>query len=219
MRIAVIGHGRSPEGKKWGCKIDSCTLVVRMWDWIPWQSAEDYGVRYDYGLFVVTNKGLMDFYRYNKQDPRISWLGYMGKPTKLKVPENTQCLHMDAWLTQARSMGAVGDNGNLTLTRGTAAALWSIERASYARTSDIRRVLLVGFDNVKAGIHKPIEESFCPEYWNSYLERANAKGKVDKVYPINTAKTATHDLSVERDLLFNWANKFAVNLCFAEDCW
>jgi hypothetical protein len=205
MTTIVIGHGRSPEGRGWGGKIDSCEIVIRMWDW-RWQPFIDYGSKYDYGLFMLTPKGIQIFNEYNETKPQRGWLAYMGKPTPLGLlPKGVPVELVDTahWVDAAVAMGGAGLSGKLTLTRGTAAAAWAIQEEK-------ERVILVGFDNVACGINRPIEESFCPDYWNLYMGRFD-QGK-DKYYPIGQSKTATHDMAVEMPLLQKLASRRGVRL-------
>lgn len=211
MTTVVIGHGRSPEDRHWGSKIDSCKKVVRMWDW-QWQNPIDYGNKYDYGLFVLTPKGLQVFTRHNQETPARAWLAYFGKPTSGLLPNGVPVEIVDTtpWVEIAQAMGGVGISGRLTLTRGCVAAAWAI-------ANEPSRVVLVGFDNVHCGINRPVEQSFCPEYWNLYLSRF--KPDTEKVYPIGSAKTATHDMAVELPLLKQLAENYRVELVFAQDIW
>lgn len=210
--IAVIGHGRSPEGKRWGTQIDACATVVRMWD-NEWQPFEDYGKVYHYGLFVLTPKGLGLFEKHNKRTPRYGWLAYKGKPMGVcTLPNNTKVIDPVVWTDKAMRMGGVGESGKLTLTRGCVAACWAIEHASTGEP-----VVLVGFDNVLCGINQPVEKSFCPEYWALYMSRFTPN--TDKVYPIGSSKTATHDMNVEFPLLKELARERMVDLQVAEDVW
>lgn len=211
MTTVVIGHGRSPEGQRWGSKIDSCKTVVRMWDW-EWQNPCDYGDKYDYGLFVLTPKGLRIFTDNNVGAPTRGWLAYFGKPTGGLLPNGVQTEIVDTtpWCEMAKQMGGAGLTGRLTLTRGCAAAAWAIEH-------EPTRVILVGFDNVKCGINRPIEQSFCQEYWSLYMRRF--KPDATKVYPIGLSKTATHDMAIELPLLRSLAEKRGVELLFANDIW
>lgn len=211
MTIAVIGHGRSPEDKRWGGAIDRCDAVVRMWDW-TWQPAGDYGTKYDYGLFVLTPKQLQIFQQYNLCEPRKKWLAYLGKPTENVFPFNAELVDTVRWCVKARELGGVGLSGMLTLTRGCVAACWAIEHAVKGEA-----VVLVGFDNVLIGINQPIEKSFCPAYWQSYMSRFAPNA--EKVYPIGQAKTATHDMAVERPLLKLLAEERNVSLHFAQEYW
>lgn len=218
MTIAVIGHGRSPEGKGWGSKIDECSHVVRMWDWHPWQHPRDYGERYDYGLFVLTPKGLFMFWKHNQRQPKRGWLAYFGKPTAGPLPYPVEVLRNTEWNEHAESLGGAGESGKFTLTRGAAAAMWAIEQHKGWRHSlCMNKVVLVGFDNVCLGVNQPIDQSFCPEYWNLYMSRF--KPDVEKVYPLGASKTATHDMSFEKGFLQSTAKLHSVELSFAQDVW
>lgn len=210
MTIAVVGHGRSPEGRRWGYNIDACKTVVRMWDW-HWQNECDFGENYDYGLLVVTPKGLSIFNAHNKKIPRRGWLVYLGKPTAGVLPNERRCEILDTatWVDLGRRLGGAGLTGELTLTRGCAAAAWAIQRDN--------RVILVGFDNVKCGINQPIENSFNPDYWNMYISRF--KNDTTKHYPIGSSKTNTHDMAIELPLLKHLASVYKTELVFAEDVW
>jgi hypothetical protein len=216
MTTVVVGHGRSPEGKCWGSRIDNCKTVVRMWDW-EWQDPIDCGVKYDYGLFTMTPTGLRVFMEHNKRTPSRGWLAYFGKPTMLSglLPNGKPVEVVDPapWWRWAREMGGAGLSGRLTLTRGCVAAAWAIAH-------EPRHVVLVGFDNVACGINQPIELSFNPVYWKLYNSRNNrAAGKMEKVYPIGTAQTETHDMAVELPLLRKLAELRKVELLFATDVW
>ena len=210
MTAVVIGHGRSPEGSYWGSRIDSCQTVVRMWDW-TWQNPVDYGEKYDYGLFVLTPKGLRIFTDFNRGTPSRGWLAYFGKPTSGVLPNGvrTEIVDTTRWCDICRGMGGAGLTGSLTLTRGCAAAAWAIEH--------YKRVVLVGFDNVRCGVNRPIEQSFNPEYCSLYMSRF--KPDTTKVYPIGSSKTATHDMAVEWSLLCHLAELNRVELLLANEVW
>lgn len=214
MTIAVIGHGRSPEGQRWGSRIDACHTVIRMWDYWPWQRACDYGEKYSYGLFVLTPKGLQVFTQHNQQTPSKGWLAYLGKPTSGKLPNHVPVEVIDptSWVEQGQAMGGVGLSGKLTLTRGCVAAAWAICLAPYAD-----KVVLVGFDNVLAMTNRPIEESFCPEYWRMFNGRFD--NKLDKAYPTGQPKTETHDMNIELPLLQKLARERGIPLEFAQEVW
>lgn len=212
MTIAVIGHGRSPEGKRWAKHIDACTTVVRMWDW-QWQHPADYGTKYDYGLFVLTPKGLSIFMQHNKQVPARGWLAYNGKPVPGKLPGGVpvELLDNPRWHKEIKSTGGAGESGEFSLTRGGAAALWAIEN----RSGD--DVVLVGFDNVCLGVNQSIEDSFNPAYWKLYMDRF--KPEVEKVYPLGTSKTATHDLLAEKQYILGAAIRCDVKVLLAQHVW
>lgn len=214
MTIVVVGHGRSPEGKGWGSKIDQCSTVVRMWDWHPWQGLCDYGEKYDYGLFVLTPKGLYVFEQHSKLTPSRGWLAYVGKPVSGKLPNGvpTELIDPTSWCEMGLALGGAGFSGRLTMTRGFVAAAWAIGKAKPREP-----VVLVGFDNVFAGINKPVEESFCPEYWRLFNSRF--EDRMAKVYPVGSAKTETHDMSIELPLLYRLATERAVRLVSATEIW
>jgi hypothetical protein len=214
MTIAVIGHGRSPEGRGWGSKIDSCSTVIRLWDWYGWQGVADYGEKYSYGLFVLTPKGLSAFTSYHKIVPARKWLAYLGKPVRGDLPNGVPIEIVDPspWVAEAQAMGGAGLSGRLTLTRGFVAAAWALCCTPYPDN-----VVLVGFDNVKLGINQPIEKSFCPEYWKMFNSRFESK--LDKSYPVGHSKTETHDMAVEAPLLFKLAGDRGLKLDYAEEIW
>lgn len=211
--IAVIGHGRSPEGKRWAANIDDCDQVVRMWNW-DWQPEAGYGRKYDHGLFTITPKGIAMWERYNARQPTGMWLGYVSKPATIPdAMRNCYIIYTDTWVAEAMNMGGVGLSGVLTLTRGTVAAAWAISCTQIRGRLD---VVLVGFDNVKAENNRPPDESFCPEYWRMYRRFTP---DIEKVYPWEQPQTATHDMRVEKKFLQQLAQKCGVGLHFAEDVW
>jgi len=183
-----------------------------MWDWSPWQSLTDYGQKYDYGLFVLTPKGLRVFNEHNIGLPSQGWLAYMGKPVSEAVPERTLMIDPTPWVKEGQSMGGAGLSGRLTLTRGCVAAAWAITLAPMRG-----KVVLVGFDNVVAGTNKPIEESFSPDYWRLY--NARFADKMDKVYPVGQPKTETHDMTIEFPLLQHLAYDCGISLELAQESW
>lgn len=71
--VCIIGHGKSPLGKKWGPLIDQCT-VIRLKD-PSWQGKEDYGNRCDYMASSTETLPVM------LDDPRIP-IKYYGQPKK-----------------------------------------------------------------------------------------------------------------------------------------
>lgn len=214
MLIAVIGHGRSPEGKGWCRKIDKCETVVRMWDW-TWQDPADYGSRYTYGLFVMTPKGFRVFKESNDATPAVGWLAYNGKFTPGPLPHPLEVLDTERWHAEVmKKLSGAGVMGKFTLTRGSAAACWAIERAGTEPKSE---VILVGFDNVKLGYHQSKEESFNPVYWDLYMSRFAPDR--EKVFPEYVSQTNTHDLRVEFDYLNLLAFRHGVKLTMAVDKW
>lgn len=212
MTIAVIGHGRSPEGKGWGKRIDACSAVIRMWDW-DWQEPKDYGKKYTHGLFVLTSKGLAAFTNNNKHTPSKGWLAYNGKLADGCLPNGTELITARRWVKLGKFFGGVGLTGELTLTRGTVAACWAIENCE---RRDGNVVVLVGFDNVFQGINLPVTEAFPPKYWEEYCQ--HWAGKME-AYPENEPQTATHDMRIEAPLLRTLAERNNVALQFAQEYW
>jgi len=207
--IAVIGHGRSPEGRGWGLKIDSC-IVIRMWDWSNWQGADDYGTRFDYGLLEIHPEMMRDFYRYCKSDPEKGWIGsVIGNAARCKLPKHCTLVDQKPWNAMAKKMGGLGATGQLQFTRGTIAVCWAIQ--SLAQEGD--SIVLVGFDNIHRGKTLPIEEAFSEIYrdqpstfpFGSYVE--------------NDRRHGNHDFGIERPFMERLASEGNVTLQFAKDVW
>jgi len=82
---AIIGHGKTVEGRGWGPMINAQACVVRMWD-CQWQTEVDYGSRYDYGLIEV-HKGVMDkFWAHNARQPAIGWIASTMDKVPIPLP-------------------------------------------------------------------------------------------------------------------------------------
>lgn len=208
-RFVVVGHGRSPEGAGWGRLIDGADLVIRMWDW-HWQPADDYGTRYDYGLIEIAPVLLERARQHGKRSPRLGWVGsqlYCGRRA-MTLPARTEVIDQKRWSRIGRAMGGIGATGRLEFTRGTIAALWTIERTEIGDA-----VILVGFDNVRRGASLPLEQAFCPAY------RANEGSYPFDGYVGGVAKYGNHDYAIEWPLLKTWADLHRVSLDFAEDIW
>jgi hypothetical protein len=209
--IAVIGHGRSPEGRSWGGRIDSCDFVVRMWNW-HWQTDADYGTRYDVGLLEVHRITIRDWLDHNKHIPKVGWIASMlsrYREMANELPADTKIIDQQIYLKQAhRADRGCGETGEWQLTRGGIAACWAI---SHARQGD--KVVLVGFDVIKAGIAAPVEEAFSPEY----LSSSGFFGM--GAYKPGKTKEGNHDYPAERNLLHFLADRVGVELHFAQDVW
>src|ERR1044072_2888538 len=129
--IAIIGHGRSPEGTGWGPRIDACDCVIRMWD-CHWQNPADFGRRYDIGFFEVHPSLLPKFKTHNKRKPRLGWLGSLLLATPKEIlPDRTELVDQSPWNEVGHYFGGKGMTGRLQFTRGTIATLWAIENAHH----------------------------------------------------------------------------------------
>lgn len=209
MLIAIIGHGRSPEGRRWASRIDACDTVIRMWDW-TWQDRADYGSRYDYGLIEIAPTLLDQVRRHNKAVPSKGWIGsqlHCGN-RRVSPPLRTEIIDQRRWTRIGRAMGGIGKTGRLELTRGAVAACWAIEN------SEIRdKIVLVGFDNLQRGIALPLEEAFAPVY------RANEGSYPFAGYIGDVTKFGNHDYAIEWPLLQALARLHAVEIVFADQAW
>lgn len=207
--VVIVGHGRSPEGRGWGRKIDRCSLVVRMWDWLPWQDAKDYGRKFDIGLFEIDPHFTATFWRHKQADPAMFWIGsVLSRPERCRIPEGTALVHQEPWNDIGKQMGGIGETGDLQFTRGTIAACWAIENSAPGD-----RIILVGFDNVKRGRTLSIEEGFSPAY------RENPGSLSFRGYREEETKQGNHDFAVELPVLKHLATGHRVRLVFAEDVW
>src|SRR5678816_711293 len=154
---AVIGHGLSPEGRTWGGLIDECDVVIRMWNWnYQWNRPQDYGKKYTYGFYEISPTEMARFWRYNKAKPDQFWIGSQLKEYTGELPAPTTVVDPSRWEADGRALGGEGVGKRLRLTRGARAALWALERIP----SGTGRVVLVGFDSVKAGMGLPTAEAF-----------------------------------------------------------
>lgn len=206
MRVAIIGHGRSPEGKGWGPRIDEC-VVVRMWDH-AWQDPTDYGSRYDYGLFEVHPAMMAAFHGNNRREPSIGWVGsVLGRPDKCRLPDRTELIDQAPWNEIGRGLGGVGATGNLQFTRGTIATCWAIERL------EPEAVILVGFDNIEAGVTLDMEQAFSPVY------RSNPGTFSFDRYRGGETKHWNHDFAIEMPVMRLMADQNGVDLVAAGQIW
>lgn len=202
-RFAVIGHGRSPEGRGWGKAIDQCT-VIRMWDW-AWQERADYGERYDFGVFAVLPVSMRAFREAQPWPPAQGWLAYQRGASDGVLPPRTEIIDQ-------RYRDRIG-GPRVNLTRGCAAACWAIDRAGRGGM-----VVLVGFDNLKSGRCAPAAEAFPPAYLDHY-DRAYP-GWRRGWYPANgRTRCGSHDIAAERGLVEQLAAEQGVTLCYAEELW
>lgn len=206
--FAIIGHGRSPEGRGWGPRIDACT-VLRMWDWSRWQAPADYGVSYDYGFFEAHPQMMATFYENLQCDPSIGWVASaLGEVEKCVLPPRTEIVRQEPWNEIGKALGGVGATGRLQFTRGTIAACWAIERAETGE-----EIVLVGFDNIRAGQELQINQAFSPAY------RKNPGTFSFAGYRGGVTKNGNHDFAVEKPVLEYLAAQRGVKLSFAQDVW
>lgn len=208
MTIVIIGHGASPTGKRWGLKIDGCTLVIRMWNW-DWQNVPDYGWRYDYGFYEISSKEMMRFHHHNASYPVHGWIGSKLTPYDGELPKRTEIIDPERWYCAAIQMGGEGaGRKRLKLTRGVRAAAWAIEKAS---KDD--RLVLVGFDNVYAGRALTITEGY-PDAFVKY-----PGGFPFRDYVGGGTKYRSHDYAIEGPFLQKLADRHKVELVHAQDVW
>lgn len=204
---AIVGHGRSPEGKGWADVIDSCDVVVRMWDW-TWQDECDYGAKYDFGFYEIQDALITAFKKHNKAWPKYGWVASLLGFTKQDLPEKTEIISQAVWAFEGRRLGGVGATGNLEYTRGTIAALWLIARSA---PGDI--VMLVGYDSVLAGKQLALDKAFSRKY------RANPGTMSFNGYKDNAVKYGNHDFAIERPVMQMMAKRHGVILKFAQQEW
>lgn len=197
MRVAVIGHGPSPTGRGWGKKIDACDAVIRMWE-CGWQKPEDYGTRYDYGVFnlAATADGRRAIESVRDQpQPRCEWWLYRAGACRLPlglfdVPARD--LPRDILIRKLAELGArtTREGKPATPTRGLAAI------AMARRTWPNAAIILVGFDGVLSGeiSHTPYARDFV----------AGLPQWID--YSHDGCRDRAHDLSAEREWVATKAN-------------
>ena len=213
MDYAVIGHGRSPEGRGWGPKIDACGVVVRMWNW-HWQKPEDYGTRYDYGLLEVAPSETERFEQNNKHTPTLGWLLLTLRDAEQCTPPTpNEKIVATEWVKLARSMGGRGEEkhgGRLEFCRGTQAGCWAIEHAAPGD-----RVILVGHDYVSLGRSQVVSEAISPEYMNS----GGFWPYTENFYRPNVRRFGWTDYGIEYPTMHRLATNLGVELVLAQAIW
>jgi hypothetical protein len=212
--IAVIGHGKSPEGRGWGKRIDGALWVIKMWN-CQWQTAEDHGARYDWGL-IETHRKLMKLWRENNQHtPSMGWLvsildRYQG--WQAEVPKPARFIEQTSWLRKdwAIAIGGCGATGKWELTRGGLAACWAIEHAPPGE-----EIVLVGFDNLHAQHYLPLDVGFSQVYQDDPMGCW-----IYPSYVPEGTKDGNHDVVAERKLVeIMTARRGDIRLSFAQDVW
>ena len=182
-----------------------------MWNW-HWQSSDDYGTRYDIGLIETHSKVMKQWREHNCSTPCIGWIAsklHQGRAaTALPAPH--LIVDQDVWLKgDGRACHGVGVTGVWQLTRGGVAACWAIGQAPPGT-----RVVLVGFDVIKAGVAPALDEAFSPGY-----QVSGGFWGVDGFTP-GATKEGNHDYPAERRLIELLATRRGgVRLEFAEDVW
>lgn len=210
MRIAVIGHGRSPEGRGWGSAIDTCDLVVRMWDW-EWQAPADYGRRFDHGIVALNPRQLEAWQKRHGAAPAVSWLGFMRDG--VAAHPAMEPVNPARWNEIAAKLRTPGKSRSFNLTRGCAAAAWAIKTARAAGD-----VVLVGFDNRRRGRLLSEEEAFSPTYLAHY-DATYPDWRRWSGYQAGETRCGSHDIAVERKLLGVLCAEAGNAMSFAEDLW
>jgi hypothetical protein len=210
LDVVIVGHGKSPKGKGWGPKIDACGLVVRMWDW-HWQNPDDYGRKYDVGLFEIAPTLVNTFNQYNQHTPTLGYIGSLLWRASLckNMPRNTEIVNQEPWNQLGKKLGGIGKTGRLQFTRGGVAACWAIDR--WAREGD--RVILFGFDNIRLGKTLPVTQGFPEEY----LDQPSTF--TFRGYVPNQRRYGNHDFGIEWPVMQHLAEQRGVDLAFADDIW
>jgi hypothetical protein len=207
--IAIIGHGRSPEGRGWGPVIDACDIVIRMWDW-HWQDPKDYGIKYDYGVFEAHPTMMTHFNKHRERTPARGWVASVLMRTKpdLLPPCTVTVDQNRVWVRRGRQLGGQGVSGRLQFSRGIVATLWAIEQA---RKDD--QIVLVGFDNVHTGKTLTVEDGF-PEVYRKAPSTFTFRGYIEGV-----RRYGNHDFGIERPLIELLAEENKIHIGFAQDLW
>lgn len=205
----VVGHGKSLEGAELGDYINQCDGVVRMWN-CHWQDANDFGKRYDYGLFELAPKLYNTFTSHLNSDsiplPDAGWIAlYLKGAMPTNLPTNTKVIYQDKWVAVGKRLGGLGETGRLRLTRGTIAACWIL---SVIQPS---RLVLAGFDNIYRGKALSIKDGFTDAYINSSGIFGWESYKPDQI------KMGNHDLAVERGIINNLSLNRNVEVLFSQD--
>lgn len=206
----VVGHGRSPEGQGWGKRIDSADLVLRMWDW-HWQSETDYGRKYDIGFYEASKAWMPNFWQHNQHTPEQGWVAsfWGNSPKHCKTPDRSTFVCQERWCEQAKAMGGHGLNPELLhFTRGAIATCWLIENS---KPGD--KIILVGFDNVRARWCLSVEEGYSEIY------RAQPSTFTFKHYIPGGPRHSCHDFSIEFPYMQRLAAEHGVEIVFADDVW
>jgi hypothetical protein len=207
----VVGHGRSPEGKGWGPRIDAAGCVVRMWNH-GWQDPADYGSRYDYGLHETHRSVLLQWRKHCTRHPTKAYVVSIlerYRNYEADFPAGSIFIDQYNWLRQeGKAIKGIGETGKWELTRGSIAACWAITRAKHDET-----IILSGFDNVYGGRALPTDAAFSAAY-----QADPAAWPMDDYGPGKT-KNGNHDFPAERRLIELMARRKGIVLHFSQDIW
>jgi hypothetical protein len=152
---------------------------------------------------------MVAFTRYNQKVPRLGWIASaLHRADKCMPPPNTEVVSQERWTDLGQKLGGLGATGKLEFTRGTIAACWALE---YAQSGDT--VLLIGFDNVRAGKALPVKQGFSDVYL------AQPSTLTFRGYKENAVKYGHHDFSIEYTVMEELAKYHGVKLAFADDVW
>lgn len=209
--VVVVGHGLSAEGKGWGTKIDSCGVVVRMWNY-HWQNPVDYGERYDYGFYEILPTEMARFYKHNCKTPLKGWWATRTyahtKPYFGELPPGTEEFNSEPWAAEAMKMGGVGTKGRLHFTRGTRAAAIAMLKMQPGQS-----LILVAFDSTYARLGLTIRDGFPQVYVEC------PAGFPFRDYVGNVTKYGNHDYQVEKPFLEKVAERAKVKLLWSQEFW
>ncbi len=198
--VAVVGHGPSGEGSGLGGEIDE-HIVVRMIN-SSWQDANDYGKRYDYGLFAPPMEDV-------DRIPELGWWAYdpnntvkNGMEANAKTEYGVTLLNHAPWVSRARLLGAKSDGCSFKLTRGCAAICAAISLLKP------KELFLVGFDTIKAGA--TVSPHYGPEAQAEFDVRM--AGKPHEFKPAGHEREGAHDFAIEKRLVETYAGENKVKV-------
>lgn len=178
-----------------------------MWNW-DWQAPADYGTRYDLGIIETHRKVLRQWRECNAPVPALGWLASMLFCTLdvvAELPRPCETIEQEGWTEQGDGMG---ERDVWQLTRGGIAACWAIEHSEAGG-----EVVLLGFDNIRAGVALATDAAFAPVY------QAHPGFWGIDGYREGTTKEGNHDYPAERRLIDKLAAARGVRVVFPEDAW
>lgn len=183
--ITVIGHGKSPQGMKWGADIQEASPVLRMHDY-GWQNVRDYGSRTDYIVWPGPwRPGKVTANASGR--PSVAWLCYtFGRAHDIPAHFNGKpVIQIDLrWACERLSP--------FVPTRGTAGVLMAIALG-------VKTIRLVGFDSIRSG---------------RITDYAKGAGWLKDGQKVGDRSNARHDYQAERELILSHAGESNVVLTF-----